>query len=36
MMDCMIAAVALGARSQLATANEDDFSRFAEQGLQLV
>lgn len=36
MMDCMIAAVALGAGSQFATANEGDFSRFAEQGLQLV
>ena len=36
MVDCMIAAVALGAGSQFTTANEDDFSRFAEQGLQLV
>ena len=36
MMDCMIAAVALGAGSQFATANEADFSRFTEQGLQLV
>ncbi len=36
MVDCMIAAVALGASSQFATANEDDFSRFTEQGLQLV
>ena len=36
MMDCMIAAVALGAGSQFATANEDDFARFTDQGLQLV
>ena len=36
MMDCMIAAVALGAGSQLATANEGDFARFTEQGLRLV
>ena len=36
MMDCMIAAVALGSGSQFATANEGDFSRFTEQGLQLV
>lgn len=36
MMDCMIAAVALGARSQFATANDGDFRRFVEQGLQLA
>lgn len=36
MMDCMIAAVALGDGSQFATANDDDFRRFAEQGLRLA
>ena len=36
MTDCMIAAVALGAGSQFATANEGDFSRFTEQRLQLA
>ena len=36
MMDCMIAAVALGDGSQFATANDGDFRRFAEQGLRLA
>lgn len=36
MMDCMIAAASVTAGAPLATANADDFLRFAEQGLQLV
>ena len=36
MVDCMIAAAAVSAGSPFATANADDFRRFAEQGLQLA
>ena len=36
MLDCMIAAAAVGTGSSLATANAADFRRFAEQGLRLA
>ena len=36
MVDCMIAAASVSAGAPLATANTDDFRRFAEQGLQLA
>ena len=35
-MDCMIAAVALGAGASLATTNPEDFSRLEPAGLQII
>jgi predicted nucleic acid-binding protein len=36
LVDCMVAAIALGAGASLATTNARDFSRFEPAGLQLV
>ncbi|KAA0254425.1 MAG: type II toxin-antitoxin system VapC family toxin [Acidobacteria bacterium] len=36
LVDCMIAAVAIRARAEIATANASDFDRFAEHGLRLA
>jgi predicted nucleic acid-binding protein len=35
-IDCMIAAVALGANASLATTNSDDFRRLEPAGLQII
>ena len=35
-IDCMIAAVALGANASLATTNPDDFRRLEPAGLQII
>jgi|SRR6185436_1974652 predicted nucleic acid-binding protein len=35
-IDCMIAAVALGANASLATTNSDDFRRLQPAGLQII
>jgi predicted nucleic acid-binding protein len=35
-IDCMIAAVALGAKASLATTNPDDFRRLEPAGLQII
>lgn len=35
-IDCMIAAVALGAEASLATTNPDDFRRLEPAGLQII
>lgn len=36
LVDCMIAAAALRARAEIATANASDFDRFAAHGLRLA
>jgi len=36
LIDCMIAAVALGADASLATTNPDDFRRLERAGLQII